>query len=126
MPKCGILHDYDLWANREPSSQSQTCAVCGASPMRFQWSDLSYEAMCTQCGCAYQLNGGSKERETEGKYPYLNIKPDFLPIAQEYWNQTQCFVCYGRMMGPQPGMEEFMNWLEIHHPEHVTRTENTV
>lgn len=54
MPKQGILHDYDLRANREPTAKDNTCVVCGAHPVTYQWSDLSGEAMCTRCGCPYQ------------------------------------------------------------------------
>lgn len=30
-PKDGILHDYDLRANDEPTAQQQTCVTCGMS-----------------------------------------------------------------------------------------------
>ena len=119
MPKQGILHDYDLMANQEESSQGKKCAICGAEDMTFQWSDYSGEAMCTQCGCLYQLKWGTEEMIKEGKYPYLYINDHFLSIAKEYWEDTHRFVCYGMMLGLRPGMGSLIEWLKIHHPEEV-------
>jgi len=119
MPKAGILHDYDLRANKEASAANQTCAICGSSPMRFQWSDYSGEAMCTQCGCPYQLKWGSDEKQTKNKYPYLNLNDEFLPVAKEYWNETKKFVCYGVMIGPLPGYSEMVEWVKEHYPQFV-------
>ena len=123
MAKQGILHDYDLWANNEPSSENQTCVICGTSPMTFQWSDYSGEAMCTICGCPYQLKWGSKEKEVGAKYPYLNMNHDFIPIAKEYWETTHQFVCYGMMMGPRPGYRELIEWIKQNHPEWLEKEE---
>lgn len=40
--KQGLLHDYDLMANAEPSArQPVQCAVCDAVPITYQWSDRS-------------------------------------------------------------------------------------
>ena len=119
MPKLGILHDYDLWANKEDSAQGNRCAICGASPMSFQWSDYSGEAMCTQCGCPYQLKWGSDRQRSEDNYPYLNLNDAFVPAAKEYWQEKKAFVCYGAMMGPTPGMPDLLDWLKENHPEHI-------
>lgn len=125
MPKSGILHDYDLMANRESSSQNQICIVCGASPMTFQWGDYSGEAMCMQCGCPYQLKWGGKKKEVENKYPYLNLIENFIPIAKEYWNETHRFVCYGIMLGDRPGVSELNDWIKEKHPEWLKEEEDT-
>lgn len=117
MPKQGIFHDYDLKANEESSAQNQTCAVCGTSPMTFQWSDYSGEGMCTKCGCPYQLKWGSTKMQEEGNYPYLNMNDEFLPIAKEYWEETKWFVCYGMKFGSRPSMSELNKWIESNHPE---------
>ena len=117
MPKQGILHDYDLKANEERSATNQTCIICGASPMVFQWSDYSGEAMCTKCGCPYQLKWGSKKQEKEGKYPYLNLKREYVPYIKEYWEKTHKFVHYGRRLAPRPSLADFYNWLDETHPE---------
>ena len=119
MPKQGILHDYDLMANAEKSSRNVICAVCGAEGITFQWSDYSGEAMCTRCGCPYQLKWGSDKQKEEGNYPYLSLKKEFIPVAQEYWNEKHKFVCYGLMLGPQPGMTELISWLKDNHPEYL-------
>lgn len=122
MPKAGILHDYDLYANHEPSAKEQYCIICAASPMSFQWSDYSGEAMCTQCGCPYQLKWGSNKQKEEGNYPYLSLKQEFIPIAKEYWAEKRKFVCYGTMLGgPYPGMSSLVDWLKKYHPEHIKK-----
>lgn len=111
--KHGILHDYDLWANREPSAREQRCVTCDAYPMTFQWSDYSGEAMCTRCGTPYQLMWGSERQEAEGNYPYLNLKPDWLPVLKRYWHETERFTCLGRMMGGSlPGLKSFYDWVD--------------
>ncbi len=125
MVRSGILHDYDLMANEEQSSQNQTCVICGISPMIFQWSDYSGEAMCAQCGCPYQLKWGGRAKEQEGKYPYLNLQNEFILIAQEYWNKTHQFVCYGIMLGNNPGMPELSKWVEEKHPEWINDKEES-
>ncbi len=119
MPKQGILHDYDYYANLEPSAKNQTCIVCEISPMTFQWSDYSGEGMCTNCGCSYQLKWGTDKQTTKKKYPYLNLSKKFIPVAKEYWNEKKKFVCYGTMIGKTPGIAELITWLRKHHPEHI-------
>ncbi len=116
-PKDGILHDYDLHANLETSAREQMCAICGASPMAFQWSDYSGQAMCTRCGCPYQLKWGTDEQQAEGKYPYLSLRQDVVPAIREYWEETHRWTCFGMMLGPQQGMAEFVAWAKIKHPE---------
>jgi len=118
MAKQGIIHDYDLHANLEKSGKQQTCVVCDTSPMTFQWSDYSGEAMCTKCGCPYQLKWGSDKQKREGKYPYLNVKKEYIWLLKEYWDKTHKFVCHGTMMINEPiGLKEFNEWLEQTHPE---------
>lgn len=115
MAKAGILHDYDLMANREQSAQEQECVVCGQSPMSFQWSDYSGEAMCRKCGTPYQLKWGSDEQKEEGDYPYLNLRPSWVPIVREYHGETGAFACLGTMFGgPRPGLKEFYDWVDQH------------
>lgn len=117
MAKMGLLHDYDLMANAEYSAIGNTCAVCGRSPTRYQWSDYHGEAMCCSCGCAYQLKGGTEKEEREAKYPYLNMDEKFIPIAKEYWNLTKLFVHYGQSFSRNDGMPELIEWVKKNHPE---------
>lgn len=117
MAKNGILHDYDLMANAEESASGHKCACCDAHPMTFQWSDYSGEAMCMRCGTPYQLKWGTNEQQAEGKYPYLSLKPEYVPIVREYFAATGRWTCLGAMLGPRPGLAEFYEWLDIHHPE---------
>lgn len=117
--KQGVFHDYDLEANTEPSARNQSCIVCGMNPAAYQWSDLSGEGMCMQCGTPYQLKWGSKEQEKEERYPYLNLKKEWVPIVREYFQQTKVFTYLGEMFGnPSPsGLKEFFDWVDKNHPE---------
>ena len=117
MPKFGILHDYDLMANNEPSAKGQTCLICDVYPVVYQWSDLNGEAMCRQCGTPYQLKNGSDSQIKEGNYPYLNLDPEWLPIIREYWLETQQFTHFGLTFGPRLGVEKFTKWVDKNHPE---------
>lgn len=124
MAKFGVLHDYDLMANREDSAQDRTCAVCDKQGMSFQWSDYHGEGMCTRCGCPYQLKGGTAAQESEGTYPYLSMREDFVPVAREYWAASEQFVYYGMGIGAKPGMRELCDWLRKHHPEFLKQDES--
>lgn len=121
MVKQGILHDYDLMANAEPSARGNTCIICGASPVTYQWSDYSGEGMCTQCGFPYQLKWGSEQQQAEGKYPYPNIQERFIPVLKEYWDEKHTFTCFGTMLGATPGVREFNRWFEAKHPEMIEK-----
>lgn len=117
MIKAGVLHDYDLMANAEPTAKDNVCVICGAAPVTYQWSDYHGEAMCTACGCPYQLRAGGAEREAEGDYPYLNMIDDLIEPLRAYHAETGWFTCLGTMMGPTPGQREFINWLETNRPD---------
>jgi hypothetical protein len=116
MAKAGILHDYDLRANREPSAKGQECVVCGANPMAFQWSDYSGEGMCTGCGTPYQLKWGTEQHQQEGAYPYLNLKEVWVPIVREYHAETGRWTYLGTGFN-RPGLNEFAAWVKKRHPE---------
>lgn len=114
--KAGILHDYDLMANVEPAAQKGgKCVVCEIQ-LVYQWSDYSGEAMCTRCGCPYQLKWGSEEHKREGAYPYLNLRPELVEPLRAYYAETERFTCLGWMMGDRPGLREFGRWLEASRP----------
>ena len=115
--KMGVLHDYDLMANAEPSAQGQVCVVCGDNPVSYQWSDYSGQAMCRSCGTPYQLKWGSDEQVAEGAYPYLSLKPEWVPVVREYFRETGRFTCFGMMMGPRPGLREFNEWADARYPD---------
>jgi hypothetical protein len=117
MPKHGILNDYDLRANNEDSAEGVTCAICGTENTTFQWSDYNGEAMCTKCGCPYQLINGTDEQKAKADYPYLSLKEEFIPVAQEYWNETHKFTHYGMSISKRPGYNELCVWLDNNHPE---------
>ena len=121
--KAGLIHDYDLMANREESSRGVTCAVCDTPNTTFQWSDYYGEGMCIVCGCPYQLKGGTKEEEAEGKYPYMTMRDEFLPIAREYWLAKRAWVHYGSSMSRNDGMPALIEWCKEHHPEALKKTE---
>lgn len=116
-PKAGVLHDYDLHANLEPSARKlDACEVCGTNPISYQWSDYSGEAMCRACGTPYQLKWGSEQQKAEGAYPYLSLKPEWVPVVREYFKETGRFTCLGQMLGGGPGLREFNEWVDAHYP----------
>lgn len=118
--KQGILHDYDLHANHEPSAHDRVCVTCGANPCTYQWSDYSGEGMCTRCGTPYQLKWGGEQREKEGKYPYLNLRENLVPLLREYYEETRQFTYLGSMLGGDPpGLREFDAWMKGRHPEWI-------
>jgi len=118
--KYGILQDYDLMANHEPSAQGNVCVVCGADPVTYQWSDRSGEAMCTQCGTPYQLKWGSETQETEGAYPYLLLRDEWVPVVKRYYEETGAFAGLGTMLGePAPGYRTFFAWVDTQYPDGV-------
>lgn len=104
-------------ANAEPAAEKlSACLVCGSSPVVYQWSDYSGQAMCRSCGTPYQLKWGTPAQVAEGKYPYLGLRDEFVPIVREYHAETGRFTCLGMMLGPCPGMAEFVEWCKVHHP----------
>lgn len=121
MTKHGIIHDYDLMANNEQSARGVTCAVCDTQATSFQWSDYHGEGMCRVCGCPYQLKAGGKEREAEGKYPYLNLVDSFLPLAREYWQTHKRWVHYGSSLSRDDGIAALNAWVRATHPEYITK-----
>ena len=123
MPKHGLIHDYDLMANAEDSARGVTCAVCDTQHTSFQWSDYSGEGMCRTCGCTYQLKWGGEEMEKEGKYPYMTLREDFVPIAREYWNTTKKWVHYGSSISRNDGHPEMMKWMKTHYPDFLKQQE---
>ena len=123
MVKEGILHDYDLRANDEPSAQRSdtVCAICDAVNPTFQWSDYSGQAMCMKCGCPYQLKWGSDDQKDQGNYPYLGLLPECLPAIRDYWKETHRWTCFGMMLDHRPGLSEFTAWCKMHHPEFLEK-----
>lgn len=126
MPKHGVVRDYDLMANDEPSAKDQTCEVCGDAPMRFQWSDYSGEAMCRSCGTPYQLKWGLEEMQEEGDYPYLNLRDEWVPVVREYHEETGRFAPLGRYLSIPEALhsdyEAFVRWVREHHPQFVNES----
>jgi hypothetical protein len=118
MAKHGILHDYDLMANAEPSAKKHNkCVICDTEPVSYQWSDYSGEAMCRVCGAPYQLKWGSEEQKKEGNYPYLNLKTKIIPVIREYYQQAKCFTYLGSGIGHRTGITQFNEWIIKEHPE---------
>lgn len=121
MPKQGIHHDYDLQANAEESAKKESaCLICGEIPT-YRWTDYSGEAICCNCGTPYQLKCGGDEKEKEGKYPYLNIKDEWIPVLKEYWDETKKFTYNGTSFSEKTGLEEFHEWLKEKHPDLIKK-----
>ena len=122
MIKQGLIHDYDLMANAEPAARAVTCAICDTADISFQWSDYSGEAMCTVCGCPYQLKWGNDEQVRENKYPYLSLHDTFIPIAREFWRESKTWVHYGASFSRNDGHPELSAWMKKHYPDYSVPT----
>lgn len=117
MPKFGIKFDYDLLAQQHVPSGAK-CQICGED-LRCRWSDYHGEGVCMTCGAPYQLINGSEEQKAEGKYPYINFLPQFIPAFKEHWEATHQFVFGGYSFKEDTGAKEFHEWLEKNYPNLV-------
>ena len=115
MVKNGIVFDYDLAANYQLTG-NEICEICN-SPLQCRWTDRHGEGICLICGAPYQLMHGSKEQETEGNYPYLLIKPEWIPILREYWEKEKKFRFGGWSVSEDKGQEEFKVWVSENYPD---------
>ena len=125
MTKHGISHDYDLHANLEVSANNQTCIVCETSPVMYRWSDYSGQAMCSACGCSYQLKWGSDEQQKEDNYPYLRLKKEWIAVLKRYHQETKRFTYLGVQLGGTPeNLPAFYKWVDEHYPDGIPEGES--
>jgi len=112
---------------RTLEGQNFNCEICG-NIFVGNWTDFHGQATCNVCGAPYQLkdyHGASPEE----KYPYITLKPDFIPIFKEYWEQTRkrCRLGTFLLLRDYPGVleeqEDFKNWLKEKHPEWLQKKE---
>jgi hypothetical protein len=64
------------------------CAVCDSERPGFRWTDTHGVAVCGTCGCPYRLYHYENEQPVE-KPPSLAVDVEWLPLAREYWRETQ-------------------------------------
>lgn len=114
---------YGAMANAVPGSRDFTCVVCGDNPPTWTWSDLHGEAMCIKCGTPYQLIQYEEvdgERKRLDAPPKINIKPGYIPILKQYWEETKKFTGLGTIMIGRDypecveGCKAFYKWLDAH------------
>jgi hypothetical protein len=92
------------------------CVVCDDPAPSFKWSDYHGEGMCTRCGAPYNL----KDEERP-----VNLKPEGVELAREYWGETQAYMGLGMILLWQDypreweGRKAFMAWVKERHPEHI-------
>ena len=114
MPTCGVYHDYDLMANEHVKKQ-HNCIVCGSElAANVRWSDYHGEGICMTCGTPYQLLHYENDKRVE-KPPIINIKPEYIPKLQKYWNETHRPMSLGTYMGRNPEPENqkaFYEWFD--------------
>ena len=116
MPKQGVKFDYDLQANDE-TGVPKKCIICGEENPVVRLTDASGEAICTICGFPYQVKWGTKKQEQEKAYPYVCIKPKWIPIMKQYWDETKQFCFHGRSFREDTGKQAFWEWVKLHHPD---------
>jgi len=90
------------------------------------------EAVCVACGTPYQLCGdvdGAYEREINP--PRCNIKPKWIPILREYWNETRRWngqAVYLLIRSQEREIDAkaaFNEWVTKKHPE-LCETESEI
>jgi hypothetical protein len=121
-----MTQKYGHLANQVDGAKEFCCEVCGVSPVTWTWGDLHGEAMCVRCGTPYQLlqyeKGEDGKEHGVDRLPKLNIKPEWVPVLQQYWQETQQFTGFATIIIPRDypecveGKRKFDAWLE-EHPE---------
>ena len=67
----------------EQEGVMEACLVCAYPISQMQWTDLSGQVFCPNCGTAYQRQWGKEGRET----PYCSYEP-ILPLIHQYYTET--------------------------------------
>ena len=96
------------------------CLICAKQNTKVVYESTNAgEAYCSQCGCPYQMTGGSREQRAEGRHPYCNLRNDFIPIARQFWRETRQFVLYAAASEFQKkeGRAELAAWLKKNYKE---------
>lgn len=63
-----------------------TCAVC-EKRLLFRWSDTHGVGVCDTCGLPYTIYHYENDARVE-KPPSIAVKEAWLPLAREYWTET--------------------------------------
>jgi len=110
------------WMANQAVKHEFRCQVCGKST-GFNWSDLHGEAMCNTCGTPYQIIQYNEDKTRKDAPPRLNLKDEWVSVAQEYWNETHTYMGLGTIMIARDypeciaGKEKFYDWVEQNHSE---------
>ena len=117
-----MVQKYGHLANQVECAQNFTCLICEASPTVWTWGDVYGEAMCMKCGTPYQL----LQQDDDGKLldtpPKINIKEEWIPILEQYFQETEEFTGLATIMTERDypecieGQRKFYEWLD-QHPE---------
>ena len=105
MPKFGIYSDYDLRANDEIKAKVR-CIIC-QEELRCRWTDLHGEGVCLTCETPYQLIQYDENKNRVEAPPAINIKEQYIPILQEYWQKFKKPMGFGCYLGINPSQENF-------------------
>ncbi|HZW04265.1 MAG TPA: hypothetical protein VFF68_10085 [Anaerolineaceae bacterium] len=90
------------------------CQICESDPAGFQWTDLHGEAICSTCGTPYQILQYDENKKRIEAEPKINIKAEYIPWMQRYWQETKRFMGLGTYMRiPRPDdYDAFMSWMD--------------
>ena len=90
------------------------CIICD-NELHGYWTDLHGEISCNTCGTPYQIWFYNDDNERVDKEPLCNVKDEYIPYLQRYWEEV------GQNMGlgtyilryPRPDdRRDFMDWLD--------------
>ena len=116
---------------------NDNCVVC-KSELQFQWTDTHGVAICCICGAPYRIlhYSNDDDKKRVNKPPECQLRPEWIIIAQRYYNETKNMVDPGgfdfgilsRHTGTYSGASEedfkaWRTWLMDHKTEFAIQEE---
>ncbi len=111
MPKFGVYKDYDLRANNEIKDNIR-CVVC-QEKLYCRWTDQHGEGVCLTCETPYMLIQYDENKKRIEAPPAINIKEQYIPVLQEYWQKFKRPMGFGYYLGKNPSeknLRTFAKW----------------
>lgn len=113
------MQKYGFMASTEVNNDF-ICEICGETNKGFNWSDYHGEGMCNICGTPYQIVQYDENNKRLDIPPKIKIKPEWIPVLSQYWNETKKYMGLGTIMIGRDYPEcvegrQFLNeWLDNH------------
>lgn len=114
------MQKHGLKANDEELTPNE-CEVCETEDPTMTWSDLSGEAMCTNCGMSYMVKTLGEYEEDE--IPLISVDSDWAEAFKEWWNEDRPLAYIGQLLIEREykegieGRRQFIEWVNENKPE---------